>query len=155
MIKNLAFFAAFGAVALSAPANAQDAVEPVAGLRVYSGSSLDAKWYGSGSVKVEAPLCLSSSTGSFRLTVQPGEGLQGLSANQTIAVSLEIDGFSSQTRQMDGALPLVFVGKTTASSPACETGANASLAIDLGEEALTGAVAGSYFDQFTMTIEPL
>lgn len=146
-------------VAAMVPAHAQTAdapmEAPVAGLRIFSGASLSTTWYGSGSISVDAPLCLSSSSGSYRLSVTPSLGLQKLAQGGEVRIGLAERGGKALLKPVEGLATLYFTGTVDPAEGDCREGPNAKLVVELPEGALMAAPAGNYFDQLQLEIEAL
>lgn len=143
------------AVLAAVPLHAQTSDAPTAELRVFSGSSLSASWYGSGSIRLDAPMCLASSTGSYRLSVTPSAGLQMLAKGGEVRIGLAAHGGETSLKPVSGLATMYFTGTVDPADADCTDGPNAKLVIELPERALMAAPAGTYFDQLQLEIEAL
>ena len=128
---------------------------PVSNLVIFDGSTLSVDWFGSGPVEFSAPLCIGTSTGSYRLSVLPSSGLAALAARASINVTLEQDGVPLASHSFDARSAVIFTGRTNSTDLNCTGGQNARLIFTLTEAALTSASAGQYFDQIVLQLEAI
>lgn len=141
----------------TATVSAQDgatAGEPTATIRFYTDSRMSGDWYGEGQLQISADFCAASSTGRFRLRIDPFGGLTGLGGGHGATATLTTDAGSSDTVALTGPTPFDLTGRNLASAIGCAAGPNAQLTITLPENALTAAQAGSYVDSLQFFIEP-
>lgn len=129
--------------------------EPVSNLVIFDGSRLSVDWYGSGPVEFSAPLCIGTSTGTYRLSVLPSSGLAALASKASITVTLEQDGVPLASQPFDARSALIFTGRTNSSDLNCTGGQNARLVFTLTEDSLTSASAGQYFDHIVLELEAI
>lgn len=161
-LRQYGLMALAGALTLASPGVAQEpssevpeARSPVANLIIRSGARATADWYGRGAVKISTPLCIASSTGSFRLNVLPSSGLAALTASVNATIALERDGSLLSSQSFDGRTPVSFVGRIDPMNSDCNGGDNSQLVITLPEQSLASVTAGQYFDQLQLELEAI
>lgn len=164
-IRHGVFASLLCAFALALPVRAENPPEnvtdfeasqpPASKLVIFAGSQVSVDWFGSGPVEFAAPLCIGTSTGSYRLSVLPSSGLAALAARTSINVTLEQDGVPLSAQAFDASSALIFTGRTGSSDANCTGGQNARLVFTLTEAALTSALAGQYFDQIVLHLEAI
>lgn len=156
------FVAAFASLslALASPASATDSSQtnteaPASNLIVFSKSTIAVNWFGTGPVEFSSPLCISTSTGNYRLTVLPGAGLTQLTAQSELVLALEQDGATIASQSFDGKNAISFTGTTNSADLNCTGGHNARLIVSISEASLTSVSAGQYFDQLRLHLEAI
>jgi hypothetical protein len=147
-------------LALAAPAAAIDGSQasadaPASNLVVFSRSTIAVNWFGTGPVEFSSPLCIGTSTGSYRLTVLPGTGLAQLTAQKELVLALEQDGATIASQSFDGKNAISFTGTTNSANLNCTGGQNARLIVSISEASLTSVSAGQYFDQLRLHLEAI
>lgn len=104
-----------------------------------------------------ASICVASTTGQFRLRVasQMGGALIAQREGRTLDYSVRFEDPTGAVRTvpMRGS-ELVFEGRNRL-GVTCAQGANATLTIQSGDRELLAAVAGDYFEQLSLSVEPL
>lgn len=140
------------AAAVATPAASKN--EPTATLKLYSGSQVNAEYYGSGTLTLRKSLCLASETGSFRLRVRMGIGANDEIAADGASIVVKLPNGELQTRPLTDS-EMIFRGSNLPKDKRCMQGPNAELSLVLPESALTAAPAGSYFKAMQMTVEPV
>jgi hypothetical protein len=150
--------ARFGAAAIGATirpdASRALALTQAAPSLVIFGGAMQIPWTGSGDALVRAPLCISSPTGRYRLTITSAGGgkLQGASP---FAYGVRFHDGAGSTQQAQAAGPVIVFEGSSGEARSCLSASNASLDIVLPERSLSGSTAGSYFDQITLKVDTL
>lgn len=102
-------------------------------------------------------LCVASTTGQFRLRIvsQTGGTMIAPREGRTLEYSIRFEDPTGATRtlSMNGS-ELLFEGRNRP-GVTCAQGANATLTIQSGDREILAALAGDYFEQLSLSVEPL
>jgi hypothetical protein len=137
--------------AIAMPASAEEAS---ASLKILSGASMAADWYGDGAITMRKQLCVASSTGRYSLDLSMPGSLFGQSPGAIEVRFADATGFG-QSKSISGPSQIVFSGTSVAGAEDCLSGTMASLEIYVPATTLTSLPAGNYFDQISLTVRPL
>lgn len=143
-------------LATVAPAGPAIAEEASATLKILSGSSMAADWYGEGGITMRKQLCVSSSTGRYTLDVNiPGTIFGKASGDSAIEVRFADAAGFGQSKNVSGPSQLVFSGTSAPGAEQCASDTLASIEIYVPATTLTSQPAGNYFDQISLAVRPL
>jgi hypothetical protein len=122
-------------------------------LMVYAADETSSAWDGYGDTTRTVSLCVTSSTGHYRLQVT---SRYGGAAHGTVKVPYRItftDGLGAkQTASTERTATLEFTGSAPLTA-SCHDGPNASVAITMDEHSLLAGVAGTYADRLQFAVE--
>ncbi len=136
----------------SAPAFAEDAS---ASLKILSGSSMSADWYGDGAITLRKQLCVASTTGRYSLDIAMPGSLFGKTSGDGIEVRFSDALGVAQAKKVSGPSQIVFSGTAVSGAADCQSGTLAQLEIHVPASTLMATPAGNYFDQISLTVRPL
>jgi len=112
-------------------------------------------WSGQGDVAVGTNLCISSSSGAYRLTLTMPALFRDLPANARISFRLIDATGVTQVHQLSGGSTVEFVGSTIGRARSdCENGKYAQLQALIPQDVLTAQQAGDYMSEITMSVSP-
>ncbi|HUD92110.1 hypothetical protein [Sphingobium sp.] len=164
ILAALASMAGVQTHAQQMPADSRGAAEPArqeepkAELRLYGSREVKSSWAGSGPNILLSDLCVSSSTGRFRLRIlSSGGGRMASPASlDRIGYTLRFrDGSGQvQSREVSGQALITLEGRSPEDVD-CSHGANSQIEIDLAEPDMLARAAGRYFDQLVLSVDPL
>lgn len=128
---------------------------PRAELEIFSSDHVHAAWSGKGDSETSIDLCVTSTTGRFRLQVisQSGGKMSGQD-KIPYEISFRDSSGGEHTQPFANNAVLTFEGMSRANSD-CSEGPNATLKIATREKQMLGAMSGNYFDRLTMSASPL
>jgi hypothetical protein len=140
-------------VAIAMPASADEAS---ASLKILSGASMAADWYGDGAVTMRKQLCVASSTGRYSLDVtMPGALFGKTPGDSAIEVRFADAAGFAQSKSVSGPSQIVFSGTSVSGAEDCLSGTLASIEIYVPATTLMSQPAGNYFDQISLAVRPL
>lgn len=149
-------FAAAGLLAVAPACARVSDTDATASLKILSGSSLDADWYGDGALTLRKQLCITSTTGRYTVDISAPTALFGKDkSNALIEVRFQDETGLSQSKTLANLSELTFVGSSTTASGDCSSGTNASIEIYVPETVLLSQQSGHYFDQISLSVRPL
>ena len=136
---------------IAMPASADEAS---ASLKILSGATMAADWYGDGAITMRKQLCIASTTGRYSLDVTMPGALFGKTPDTVEVRFADATGFA-QSKSVSGPSQIVFSGTSTSGAEDCASGTMASIEIYVPATTLTALPAGNYFDQISLTVRPL
>lgn len=154
-MPKLAFLTALllASVSVAGPAQAKEAS---ASLKILSGDSMAADWYGDGAITLRKQLCVASTTGRYSLDVtMPGSLFGKSSGSDNIEVRFSDAVGFAQSKTVTGPNQIVFSGTALAGGSECQSGTTATFEIYVPATTLMSKPAGNYFDQISLTVRPL
>lgn len=133
----------------------QDAAAPAnAAISVPSGSAANLNWSGRGQTRDGVPVCVSSPTGRYEISIRTASG-RGLVGRQSVpyVVAFESGGMSGSAVLSEANAVARFEGVVDPART-CASGPNARIILSLDPSAATAATSGNYSDQVTIAVEP-
>ncbi len=146
------------ALVVSWPVHAQQAeIKPAvlqpASVILPSSRPATLRWTGRGNVRDGVPVCVSSPTGRYELSIQTTSG-QGLTGEMVLPYTIE---FEAAGEIMSGVLsrsnPVVRFSGQVDPDRTCGSGPNARLVVSLASDQAMAGIAGTYNDQISVSIE--
>jgi hypothetical protein len=122
-------------------------------LLVYTNDSSNMAWYGQGSAVKTIALCISSTTGRYRLMISSS---RGGAAHGKVTIPYTIvftDGIGGQTTASTEHSSIVAFDGSVPVGADCLSGPNASIQIKLDERSLLSSVAGTYADRLQFHVQ--
>lgn len=161
-IHKILPYSALAALALTIPvASGASGIDVFASLKVLSGSSASADWYGEGAVTLRKALCITSTTGRYGLHVSFASGVfQTAPGNDPVRIQFTDETGTRDTKSITANGEIVFSGTTLHTSSdepdgaTCPEGGNATIEMMLPQSALTAFESGSYIDQISLFVQP-
>jgi hypothetical protein len=158
MIRRLSVCGSLLALVSLAGAGAawgQDAPAPAsAAVSVQGGATANLHWNGRGQTRDGVPICVSSPTGRYEISIRTASG-RGLVGQQIVpyVVAFESGGMSSSAVLSEATSVARFEGVVDPART-CASGPNARIILSLDATAATAATSGNYSDQVTISVEP-
>lgn len=133
----------------------QDAIAPAtASVSIPNGTTASLNWNGRGQSRDGVPVCVSSPTGRYEISIRTASGL-GLVGRQAVpyVVAFESAGTSSSA-VLSGTTSVARFEGVVDPARTCASGPNARIIVSLDTTAATAATSGNYSDQVTIAVEP-
>lgn len=146
---------ALASLAGTSTAWGQDMIAPTnASVSVPNGSTASLSWNGRGQSRDGVPVCVSSPTGRYEISIGTASGL-GLVGRETVpyVVAFESNGVSASA-VLSGATSIARFEGVVDPARTCASGPNARIIVSLDATAAAAATSGNYSDQVTIKVEP-
>jgi hypothetical protein len=129
-------------------------VPTTAAIAVPGGTTATLHWNGRGQSRDGVPVCVSSPTGRYEISIRTASG-RGLVGDQTVPYVVAFEsGGTSHSAVLSQATSVARFEGVVDPARSCASGPNARIILSLDATAATAATSGNYSDQVTISVEP-